>query len=233
LAASTQSSRRSEPQRPAPRVLLKDQAYEQLKELIQNGVFPPESSVSERQLVERLGMSKTPIRAALENLEMQGLVTVSPQKGVLIRELSAREVGELFDVRCAVEPFIVSRLACRSLSGVQTAALRKNLDQQQTAAGKEDAAAATRLDIEFHRMLGSHLDNREFSTLLERCFDKLHRSILRINRLVPGRLHRSTDDHADIVDAITNGEADEAAERMLAHLKYGREFLLGGDHHEE
>ena len=209
------------------RVLLKDRAYRELKELIQTGVFPPHSSVSERQLVKRLGMSKTPIRSALENLEAQGLVCVSPQKGVLIKELSAREISELFDVRHAVEPFIVSHLARRSIGKKQADLLNQNLKKQKAAAKKEDAVAATRLDIEFHQLLATILDNQEMSTWLEKCFDKLQRSVLRINCLVAGRLQKSTQDHTEIIQAIIQGDDTLAAERMLAHLRYGRQFLLG------
>ena len=75
------------------------------------GVFAPNTFLSERQLVERMGMSKTPIRSALEHLESQGLVAVAPQQGIIVKELSAQEITDLFDMRSAIEPFIVSRLS--------------------------------------------------------------------------------------------------------------------------
>ena len=222
--AAAKSHRRTAPER---RVLLKDRAYLELKELIQTGVFPPHSSVSERQLVKRLGMSKTPIRSALENLEAQGLVSVSPQKGVLIKELSAREISELFDVRNAVEPFIVGHLARRTIGKKQIDQLKANLKKQSAAAKKEDAVAATQLDIEFHQLLATILDNHEMIAWLEKCFDKLQRSVLRINSLVAGRLSKSTQDHKEIVEAVVQGDESLAAQRMLSHLRYGRQFLLG------
>jgi len=226
--SSAPSSTRNHSQR----VLLKDRAYEELKMLIQTGVLEAESSVSERHLVERLGMSKTPIRAALELLEQQGLVAVSPQKGILIKELSARDVGELFEIRNSLEPFVVSELAARSISSIQISQLQENLDSQQIYSKSGNAVESTRLDIEFHKMLASFLDNREMMGWLDRCFDKLHRSILRINRLVPGRLMKSTEDHIEIVAAVQQGQRTEVAQLMRSHLKYGRAFLLGasGDH---
>lgn len=236
--ASTQSSRRKAAERPAPRTgnaanqdreLLKDRAYRLLKELIQSGQFPPQSTLSERQLSERLAMSKTPIRAALELLESQGLVAVSPQKGILVKELSAREIAELFDLRCAVEPFIVAQLAKRGLATDGYSALQANLKQQRMAAKHANPLQATELDIEFHRLLGRLFDNQELNACLERCFDKLHRSILRINRQVRGRLDRSIADHAKIVDQIRRGRAEAASQAMLKHLHFGRQFLLGMD----
>jgi DNA-binding GntR family transcriptional regulator len=212
----------------AARVLLKEQAYQQLKSMIQTGAVAPYATLSERQLAERLGMSKTPIRAALENLENQGLVSVSPQKGILIRELSAREIAELFDVRLAIEPFVAAQLARSSLARPQCQSLKENLRRQRAAVKDEDPLAATELDIAFHRLLAELLDNREISIWLERCFDKLHRSVLHINRLVPGRLHKSFEDHEAIGGAIMKGLHEKAARLMTAHLGYGRRFLLGG-----
>ena len=154
-------------------VLLKDRAYDELKAMIQTGVFPPNAFLSERQLVLRLGMSKTPIRSALEHLEAQGLVVVSPRQGIVVKELSAREITDLFDMRLALEPFVASRLADRSLGAADQKRVEANLDRQGLAAAHDDALAATRLDVEFHSLLAELVDNHEATTWLARCFDKL------------------------------------------------------------
>lgn len=212
----------------AEKILLKDRAYTQIKELIQTGIFPPNSFLSERQLVENLQISKTPIRSALELLEAQGLVAVSPQQGIIVKELSVRDIAELFDMRLAVEPFMASKLAGRVLSADQSERLVSNLALQNAAALAGDALAATQLDIEFHMLLASLLDNREMTAWQSRCFDKLYRSVLRINQLSNGRLLKSQQDHAAIVTAITSCNATAAAKAMTEHLLYGRQFLLGG-----
>ena len=210
-------------------MLLKERAFEEIKALIQSGEMSPQSTLSERQLETRLGMSKTPIRAALENLESQGLVTVSPQRGIFVRELSAREIAEIFDVRTAVEPVIAAQLARSSMTSSQRDAMKSNLRRQALAAEAEDSLAATQLDIAFHRLLAGLLDNREMMLWLERCFDRLHRSILQVNRLAPGRLHKSCQDHEAVAKAIMEGFDDEAARLMREHLGFGRRFLLLGD----
>ena len=104
--------------------------------------------------------------------------------------------------------------------------MRENLQQQSLAARADDALAATRLDVAFHVLLAELLDNREAIAWLMRCFDKLHRSILRINRLSAGRLVRSYEDHASIADAILGARSEAAARGMNEHLAYGRRFLL-------
>ena len=212
-----------------PRVSLKERAYQELKELIQSGCLNTDSMVSERKLVDRLGMSKTPIRAALENLETQGLVTVSPQRGIIVRELSAREIADLFDVRAAIEPFIVARLARTTITPSLRNELKQNLREQRTVAKSQDFLVATKLDIEFHRMLARLLENHEMMIWLERCFDKLHRSVLHVNRTAPGRLVKSYEDHNAIAKAILSGHDHGAARLMTEHLAFGRRFLLVGD----
>ena len=219
------------PQSPAMRLLLKERAYRELKALIQTGELSPEATLSERMLADRLGMSKTPIRAALEKLESQGLVTVSPQKGIIVRELSAREIAELFDLRAAIEPFIVARLARSCLADAQRDALKTSVDQQRTAADNADPLLATQLDVAFHRLLARILDNREMMVWLERCFDKLHRSILQVNRLGPDRLRKSQQDHEAIANALMEGTPEEASRLMNEHLAFGRRFLLLGETH--
>jgi DNA-binding GntR family transcriptional regulator len=208
------------------KLLLKDRAYAELKSLIQSGVFAPDTFLSERQLVQRLGMSKTPIRSALEHLEAQGLVAVSPQQGIVVKDLSAREIAELFDFRSAIEPFIVRRLAERSLPAKQVVRLKANLKSQRAAVNAEDALAATKLDIEFHMLLAELLDNRELLSWLARCFDKLERAILRINRLAANRMPRSQADHASIAMLVLKSRGGAAAKAMAEHLQYGRQFLL-------
>ena len=232
-ALSPKTSMTSKPRAassPVP-LLLKERAYHEIRELIQTGELTSESNVSERQLAQRLGMSKTPIRAALENLEMQGLVTVSPQRGILVRELSAREIAELFDVRAAIEPFIASQLARRTLTTSQRDQLKANLREQRLAAKAADALGATQLDIAFHRLLASLLENQEMKVWLERCFDKLHRSVLRVNQMARNRLLKSYEDHDAVARSILSGSPDEAARQMKEHLAFGRQFLLVGESH--
>jgi DNA-binding GntR family transcriptional regulator len=209
--------------------LLKERAYRELKELIQAGELTAESTLSERQLAERLGMSKTPVRAALEHLETQGLVTVSPQRGILVRDLSARDIAELFDVRAAVEPHIAGQLARGTLPPARREEVETNLRRQHAAATAGDALEATRLDFAFHRLLAALYDNRELNIWLERCFDRLHRSVLHVNRQARNRLLKSYQEHEGVAAAVLGGRADEAPRLMREHLAFGRQFLLLGD----
>jgi DNA-binding GntR family transcriptional regulator len=206
--------------------LLKDQAFTTLRELILNERFPPGSFLSERQLVAELGgMSKTPIRAALERLEANGLVLVSPQRGILIRELSDHEIVDIFDIRIALERFVVDRLA-GTISQGQRAALKQNLALAADCVQAGDQAGYAELDTSFHLLLAEFFDNREIVEVIHRNHDKLARVIMRVLRRDPARLMTSQADHESITEALLAGDGALAAERMRAHLEYGKNMLI-------
>jgi len=208
-----------------PRVLLKDRAYEALKELILQEVFPSGTLLSERQLVARLAMSKTPIRAALERLESEGLVSVSPQQGILVREISVHEVVDIFDVRIALECFALQRLA-GTLTTIQQEQVLQNLTKQEKALVDGDVPAFTELDADFHLMLCGFLGNREVVQVMRRLRDRLYRIALQVLRYDVGRIQTSYDEHRAIFDMLVTGNGVAVGDLVEAHLVYGKQVLI-------
>lgn len=206
------------------RSLLQDRAYDEIKKLIQGGTYPAGTFLSERQLSQKLRMSKTPIRSALVRLDIEGFVSVSPQQGIVVREPSLQEVVDIFDIRVALETFVVRRIAGK-LSPVQVERLRGNLREQSEAARAGDEQRLTELDADFHIMLCAFLGNREIERVLWTMRDKLHRIILRVMRQAPGRMEGACAEHAAIADAVIKGKGDLAAEKIVKHLDFGKQFL--------
>jgi DNA-binding GntR family transcriptional regulator len=212
-------------QTPARR-LLADRAYDALKGALQSGKYPPGSFLSERQLARGLGMSKTPLKSALVRLEQEGFIRVSPQQGIVVREPSVQDIVELFDLREAIETYVVQRIAGR-LTPEQTAQLKQNLREQEEAARKGAVPEATRLDTEFHTLVCRIFGNREMIQSLARMREKLHLHILGNLSRRPERLMTSYREHAAIAAALMGGKGARAAELVRTHLEYGRRFVLG------
>jgi len=208
------------------RRLLADRAYDALKSALQSGKYPPGTFLSERQLAQGLGMSKTPLKSALVRLEAEGFLRISPQQGILVREPSVQEIVELFDLREAIETFVVQRIAGK-LGPNQIARLRGNIREQAEASRKQDVEDATRLDTEFHTMVCGFLGNREMSQTLARMREKLHILILGNLSRRPQRLPTSYREHAAIAAALIKGRGDHAADLVRKHLDYGRNLVLG------
>lgn len=207
------------------RKLLAHRAYDTLKGSLQSGLYPPGCFLSERQLAAHLGMSKTPVKAALVRLETEGYLTISPQQGIVVREPSFPEIVDILDFREALETFVVRRLAGR-LDGDQKDLLRANLKAQLSAARDRDIEESTRLDAEFHILLCRFAGNREIETVMERLREKLHGLIRNVLRRDLSRLVPSCKEHAAIAEAVFQGDGDLAAERLVLHFNYGKTLLL-------
>src|SRR5262249_4846455 len=133
------------------RSLMKERAYAEIKRSILGGTFQPGSFVAERQLADHLGMSKTPVRAALERLEAEGFITIPPQQGIVIRDLTVQEVADHYEIRVALETYVVRTLAGR-LTPAQAERLEANLRALAAARDAHDVTRAVALDAEFHTL---------------------------------------------------------------------------------
>jgi GntR family transcriptional regulator, rspAB operon transcriptional repressor len=205
--------------------LLKDQAYARLKELITTGEVPSGTFFSEKRLSSLLGMSKTPIRAALERLEAEGFVTTSARQGAVVRGLSLKEVVDLFDLRFALETFVVRHLALR-LTEPQARRLRENLEAQLLCAETGDVNRYTQLDTDFHAAICECSGNQEIVRIMWHLRDKLYLVILNVMRQKPSRMETSTEEHSKVLDELVEGNGERAAAAMLRHLEYGKQFLI-------
>lgn len=208
-----------------PRGLLKDRAYEELKQLILDWTFMPGTFLSERQLAARLGMSKTPVRSALERLAHEGFVTISPQQGIVVREFSLEEIIDLFDIRVALETFVVQRLA-RRIGEEWVEKIEANLRGQLETTQSGDFQAATILDADFHILLCNALGNQEILRTMLHLRDKLYRVVHRVLRHDRSRITTSYEEHRAIADAIFSGDADLAADLVVKHLEWGKQSLV-------
>ena len=209
---------------PGPRALLKDQAYERLKDMIVRGEFEPGRFLSERRLAAQLDMSKTPVRSAVERLAIEGLVLVSPQQGIVVADVSLSEIIDLFEIRTALESFVVGRLA-GTLTPERVLLLQANVEEQFAAAQRGDVGENMRFDTAFHFLLCEFQGNHEITRVMWRMRDRLARIIVGVLRQRPQRMVESVEEHRAIVDAIAAGDGTRAAESMKSHLAWGQRFL--------
>ena len=208
------------------RALLKDDAYERIKQLIQTQVFKPGTFLSERELAARLGMSKTPVRSALERLQTEGFVQIAPKQGAVVREPSLHEIVDMIDFRIALEPYVLRRLVGR-LSPWQLQRLRENLKQQEWVVEAHDVRRCTQLDADFHLMFCEFLGNQEIVRVMRSLRDRLVRTVLRIFSQDVARVRDSYQEHLAIVDALEVGDGERAARLLVSHLESGKRYTVG------
>ncbi len=205
--------------------LLKDQAYAEVKRRILEDEFQPGTFLSERQVSELLDVSKTPIRAAFQRLELEGFVSISPQQGVVVLDVSMDDIADHFELRVALECYVASSLA-GNITPEQSARLAANLDEQRECVENDDLSRTVELDGKFHLLLSEFLGNKEIHRVMWQLRDKMYRVIQRVHTRHPERLASNYPEHRAIADAILAGDPEKAAEAMEAHLMNGRQILM-------
>ncbi|WP_457633660.1 GntR family transcriptional regulator [Oceanithermus desulfurans] len=191
--------------------LVREAAYERLKRRILEGVLRPGARLSEPALAQALGVSRTPVREALQRLSQEGLVELRPGRGARVRVLSPREVEEVYEVRALIEGEAAARAAGRcDEAGLHR--LEAALDALETA-DPDDFAAQIAADERFHALLVAASGNR----VLEQVFHDLD-AALALTRQFSRDLNQTPEtraQHRAIVAAIRAGDA--AAARAAAN----------------
>jgi len=185
-------------------------AYERLLNAIDSGELPPGSRLRESQIAERLGISRTPVREALRQLEAQGLVTHEPHRGVVVAELDYDQLGELYAVREVLEG-TAARLAARHASPEEVDVLRELAEAHAPLVDDPDALAEA--NKHFHRQINRACHNRYLNSMLENM--RVNLALLSGTTFaLPERRRAAVEEHRAIVDAIAAG--DEARAERLA-----------------
>ena len=202
----------------------KDLAYEEIKRLILDGKLSGDMPISENVLANMLGISRTPVRDALRRLEMDGFVRVIPNQGVVIREVSISEVKEIYDMRIALEEFVVRELA-DGLSDEDFRNLEAILKKQEEVCEKRDAVAFHEEDRKFHDYLMRAYGNAMITNFIAKLRDRIEG--INVNMLkTPGNMQLFYGEHKRIFEALRKRSGEEAAKEMDEHLKGGKTRLI-------
>ena len=182
--------------------------------------------LTERALAENLAMSRTPVRSAIERLESEGYLHCTPNKGILIVDLSLKLVIDFFDLRNALEPYAAGKIAQSQVQKVDAAWFDENLSGQERCLGQQDFVRFTELDSAFHRGLFRLYGNQEMIQTMDPLQDKLFRIALNVLKKDNARIHQSIIDHRSIWKAIMDGNPELAASELRQHLEYGKKILM-------
>jgi DNA-binding GntR family transcriptional regulator len=207
-------------------------AYEALRELIRQRELTPGLLMSEAQLADRLGMSRTPIREAIGRLAHEGLVTVLRKRGIMVSTLSAADLNDLYAVREVLEG-LAGRLAAVHISDDEINAMGAVLDEVTTALETGDVEALTRLDVAFHHAVSRASANPRLERMLGQLSDVAVLDELRARMMAaPDRFKSSYDEHRAVFAAISAHDGDGAERAMREHIGASLHWTLEYiDHH--
>ncbi|MRH41246.1 FCD domain-containing protein [Aquibacillus halophilus] len=205
---------------------LKEKAYQELKGLILTGELKAGEFLTERLLVEKLEMSRTPIRSALEKLEVEGFVRQSPKQGIMVESMSIEKAINIYDLRSALESYVVKQLAEREIDKDEKARIKQILEQQKLYMEQDDFYNFSIKDFEFHRALAEIYDNKEIIHILDQIGDKLRFIAITVMKKKKTRINIAYEEHLLIVDHIFAGNGEKAASELTEHFVKGKLILI-------
>ncbi len=196
---------------------LEEKAYLTLEEEILDGKLSKGESLTESALSERLGVSRTPIRSAIHRLAEDGLVSIAPNRGAVVRGIDASDLIDIYNVRIRLEG-LASASAAKNITPEALERLRRGVELSEFYIGKQDAESLKELDTEFHLEIYKASGNLQ----LEKILSELHRKIKKYRKLsltVSGRLEKSLKEHREILNAIACGDAQLADKLTSSHVE--------------
>lgn len=219
----TSTTERSE--RPA-KPTAADRAYLAIRTAIIDGAFPVNSRLTEEALAERVGVSRTPVRAALQRLHADGFVEFSPHLGAVVRGWSPAEVREIFEVRAMLEG-----MGCQLAAGRATAedVARLTLiceEMEEKAASAKPQPAVSELNRRFHLELLEIGGNRRLAEIAGNLMD-LGFLVRSFGQFTEADVARSLSHHREIVAALRAGNSRWAEAIMRAHILTASEIFTG------
>ena len=190
-------------------------AYAYVKERLLDGRFAGGTLLSENDLAHRLGISRTPVRQAFVQLEVEGLLELYPRRGALVVPIAPSEADDVLEARLLIEEHCARRVAAHAPAVVP--ALRASIAEQEAAAAA-DGAGFARADRAFHRLLvranGNELLTRQYDALRDRHQRIAATAIARDPSAILGFI----EEHRRIAAAIEARDPDAAAQLTATHL---------------
>jgi DNA-binding GntR family transcriptional regulator len=197
-------------------ISLKDQAYLAIKRAILSLKLKPGEALVESDLAQQLGISKTPVRTALHELEREGLVTKVLYKGTYVTEVTLRDIQELFQLRAVLEG-LAARLAAPAFDESELAQAREVLRLMEAALNMQEKDLASQYGKQFHDLILQQADNHRLQLIVHNLDDHLQRFRL-LSDQISGRLQKSLTEHKGVLEALEQRDPDLAEQRIKEHL---------------
>jgi GntR family transcriptional regulator, trigonelline degradation regulator len=203
---------------------VRTQVLHNIRQAILTRRFKPGERLIERELCELTGVSRTPVREALRQLESQGLVEMVPNRGPVVAEITPEEAAEIYDARAALESLAARRFAERATDDELAELTARLADIEMTVRAGRLTEMVERKD-EFYAVLFSGARNR----IIGQTMDSLQARIayLRATSLAqPGRTAETVAEITEVVEAIQRRDAETAERLSRAHVERAAEFAL-------
>jgi DNA-binding GntR family transcriptional regulator len=199
-------------------------AYNKLKNMIIQGELPENRFLIERQLSEMLNISRTPVRAALNELCSVGLITYYPGSGYMVSSVKIEDVVEIYQIRTLLDEMAFRDVLITNNPDVINE-LFFHVDAMEEYFKCGNNARCAEHDMLFHDCYYLNTHNKRLSKLLFSLRDQIRRFLLR-TVTDDERIMKTCSEHRQIMNAVSEGNIDGACELLVEHLNYARDYHL-------
>jgi len=200
------------------------QAYQELKRIILEHQVPLGGKLNEGELAAALGISRTPVREAINRLEKEGLVQIFPQRGAFVVRFSEKDVFELFLIRENLEG-LAARLAAERVNEGDLAKLESCIQGFKEPFAERDVQRYAREDFKFHQTVVALSDAQRLIKMISTLHD--HIRIFRLTTLgLSTRMKTSLSEHRLLIDTFRKRDSEGAEQRMRHHIRHVRDGVM-------
>jgi DNA-binding GntR family transcriptional regulator len=202
-------------------------AYESIRDAILENRIKPGSHLSENQLARSLGMSRTPIREALKVLQGEGLVEIVENAGIFVRQITLKEVFDLFEVRavleCAALPSALEKITDEEIDAIRA---RWAAQEEKARSGAEiDLNGLMAMDLDLHFFVVDRCGNEFLKTVLAGIRMRIKRYQLMSARALDNA-HSVIEQHLEILDYMKRRDVEALARVLKRHIRQAAENVI-------
>jgi DNA-binding GntR family transcriptional regulator len=194
---------------------LEEHVYRELRDMVMRGDLVSGQKLVQEELAAKLGVSRTPLRSAIANLERDNFVRLTPRGEAYVLEFGPQRIADIFEIRAVLEG-LTCRLVAPTIERKHIMYLRSLMSSVQTTGDAESLAAYRAADVEFHTVLTGLLDDPFLTRMLETM------QIIMTMSLAQGLLRSPAEtlpEHLAIIDALEAHDPDTAERAMLLHIR--------------
>jgi len=195
--------------------------FEKIREDILIGKYVSGEKIVEAKLAEEFGVSRTPVREALKQLELDGLVDNIPNRGVLVKGISKQDIDDIFTIRIAIEGIAV-KWAIERMEESDLEKMKEIFELMEFYTFKKDLDKIAELNTKFHEVIYNATKSRYLEHVLTD-FQFFMKTTRYKSLRAPGRMESTLEEHREVLEAFANKDIDRAAKAIREHVNNSRE----------
>ncbi|WP_058486255.1 GntR family transcriptional regulator [Defluviitalea phaphyphila] len=196
---------------------LRGRVFHKIREDILEGKYEPGKPIRETAISQDLGVSRTPVREALKQLELEGLVTSIPNKGTVVTGITEQDIIDIYAIRSLIEG-LAARWAAIKITDKQLKELEEIIELTEFYTQKHNMEHLHELDTRFHEVIYEASNSKPLRHILSDFHHYVQKARME-SIATPGRAQKSTQEHKAILEAIKNRDPDKAEKLTNLHVK--------------